>query len=158
MPLRIPGFHRLRRHFPEASARDTSCDSAVLQPRRGLDPTGLGSSPVARHYWGNHFLFSLPRGTKMFQFPRFASIRKYGYPRFTRVGCPIRRSADQRPFAPPRGLSQLVTSFIACESQGIRHAPFPTFARNGPATQARLIILSAFVRLPHLQIHNIIKF
>ena len=35
---------------------------------------GLGSSPFARHYWGNHCLFSLPRGTKMFQFPRFASL------------------------------------------------------------------------------------
>ena len=34
---------------------------------------GLGSSPFARHYLGNHYLFSLPRGTKMFQFPRFAS-------------------------------------------------------------------------------------
>ena len=36
--------------------------------------TGLGSSPVARHYWGNHCLFSLPAGTKMFQFPAFASL------------------------------------------------------------------------------------
>ena len=35
---------------------------------------GLGSSPFARHYLGNHCLFSLPRGTKMFQFPPFASI------------------------------------------------------------------------------------
>ena len=35
---------------------------------------GLGSSPVARHYWGNHCLFSLPAGTKMFQFPAFASL------------------------------------------------------------------------------------
>src|SRR3712207_7342227 len=34
---------------------------------------GLGCSPVARHYWGNHCLFSFPRGTKMFQFPRLAS-------------------------------------------------------------------------------------
>ena len=33
---------------------------------------GLGSSPFARHYLGNHCLFSLPRGTKMFQFSRFA--------------------------------------------------------------------------------------
>ena len=33
---------------------------------------GLGSSPVARHYWGNHCLFSLPAGTKMFQFPAYA--------------------------------------------------------------------------------------
>ena len=35
---------------------------------------GLGSSPFARHYWGNHCLFSLPAGTKMFQFPAFASL------------------------------------------------------------------------------------
>ena len=34
---------------------------------------------------------------------------------------------DQRLFAPPHGLSQLITSFIASESQGIRHAPFFTF-------------------------------
>ena len=53
----------------------------IQVPRRG--PTtphvhcytyGLGSSPVARHYWGNHCLFSLPAGTKMFQFPAFASL------------------------------------------------------------------------------------
>ena len=66
------------------------------------------------------------------------------------MGCPIRKSADQRPFAPPRGLSQLITSFIACESLGIRHTPFFTFARTEPASkQAPLIILSAF-SIPHL--------
>ena len=74
MSLRIPGFHRLRRDFPDTSARDTSCDSAVLQPPGGRNLRGLGYSPVARHYWGNHCLFSLPQGTKMFQFPWFASI------------------------------------------------------------------------------------
>ena len=37
---------------------------------------GLGSSPFARHYWGNHSLFSSPQGTKMFQFPWFASVNK----------------------------------------------------------------------------------
>ena len=47
--------------------------NAVLLPRPCRNRTGLGSSPVARHYWGNHCLFSLPRGTKMFQFPRLAS-------------------------------------------------------------------------------------
>ena len=40
------------------------------------------------------------------------------------TGCPIRRSTDQGIFAPPRGFSQLVTSFFASESQGIPHAPF----------------------------------
>ena len=38
-------------------------------------------------------------------------------------GCPIRKSTHHRIFAPPRGLSQLITSFIASESQGIPHAP-----------------------------------
>ena len=77
MSLRILGFHRLRRHFPEASARDTSCHVLVLQPQGGRNLPGLGCSPVARHYWGNHVLFSLPQGTKMFQFPWFASIPRW---------------------------------------------------------------------------------
>src|SRR5690606_10650779 len=34
-------------------------------------------------------------------------------------GFPIRRSTDRRVFAPPRGLSQLITSFIASLCQGI---------------------------------------
>jgi alpha-ketoglutarate-dependent taurine dioxygenase len=35
------------------------------------------------------------------------------------VGFPIRKSADQRLFAPPHGLSQRTTSFIASQRQGI---------------------------------------
>ncbi len=42
-------------------------------------------------------------------------------------GCPIRISAALRVFAPPRGFSQLITSFFASESQGIPHAPFSHF-------------------------------
>ena len=38
---------------------------------------GLGSSAFARHYLRNHCLFSLPKGTKMFQFPSFASTYKW---------------------------------------------------------------------------------
>ena len=56
---------------------------AITVPRRGpTTPTvhrytgGLGSSPFARHYLGNHCLFSLPAGTKMFQFPALASCKK----------------------------------------------------------------------------------
>ena len=70
--LRVPAYHRLRRNFPEPSTHHQSCDVAVLQPPCGRNRRGLGSSPVARHYWGNHILFSLPTGTKMFQFPAFA--------------------------------------------------------------------------------------
>ena len=53
-----------------------------MPPRGPITPClrchrrGLGSSPFARHYWGNHMLFSSPGGTKMFQFPPFASLHK----------------------------------------------------------------------------------
>ena len=43
-----------------------------------------------------------------------------------RVGFPIRRSTDQRVLAPPRGLSQRATSFIASQCQGIHQMPFKT--------------------------------
>ena len=71
--LRVQAFHPLWSNFPDTSTRHPSCHIAVLQPRLDRNPVGLGSSPVARHYWGNHCLFSLPGGTKMFQFPPFAS-------------------------------------------------------------------------------------
>ena len=46
---------------------------------------------------------------------------------FNRLGFPIRKSPDQFIFADPRRLSQLITSFIASESQGIPRVPFLTF-------------------------------
>ena len=64
----------------------------------------------------------------------FSSLRSpltfVRYHVFNMVGCPIRKSTGQRSFAPHRSLSQLITSFIACESQGIRHAPFYTFSHK----------------------------
>ena len=62
----------------------------------------------------------------MFQFPALASCHARCHS-FRMTGCPIRKSSDQRLFAPARSLSQLITSFIASESQGIRHAPLLTF-------------------------------
>ena len=41
----------------------------------------------------------------------------------SKVGFPIRKSADQRLFAPPHGLSQRTTSFIASQRQGIHRIP-----------------------------------
>jgi hypothetical protein len=40
-----------------------------------------------------------------------------------RVGCPIRRSRDQRSLASPPGLSQRATPFIASQCQGIHQMP-----------------------------------
>src|ERR1700712_325736 len=59
----------------------------------------------------------------MFQFNRFAHL----HPFFKWIGFPIRKSADQFIFANPRSLSQLITSFIASESQGIPRVPLFTF-------------------------------
>ena len=39
------------------------------------------------------------------------------------VGFPIRKSTDQSLFAPPHGLSQRITSFIASQRQGIHQMP-----------------------------------
>ena len=139
--LRVRSFHALRPRFPARSARHATCDNVVLLPRACRDTHGLGSSPFARHYWGNFGLlpvrspllgesrlFSFPAGTKMFQFPALASRTTAGWRAFSAPGCPIRRSADQRPFAPTRGFSQLITSFLASESQGIRHVPLLAFS------------------------------
>ena len=124
--LRIRSCHALWLYFPEHSAHQLSCHDVVLQPHTCRNMGGLGCSPFARQYWGNHCLFSFPAGTKMFQFPALAFHIVEWY-LFKVPGCPIRKSADQRSFAPTRSLSQLITSFIASESQGIRHVPLLTF-------------------------------
>jgi hypothetical protein len=70
-------------------------------------------------------LMSFPPATEMFQFAGFASLAyefSQGYPQ--RVGCPIRRSRDQRSLASPPGFSQRATSFIASQCQGIHQMPF----------------------------------
>ena len=61
----------------------------------------------------------------MFQFTGLTSVA--GYRIFNTVGCPIGRFTDQELFALPRNFSQLITSFVVSESQGIRHAPLFTF-------------------------------
>ena len=71
--LRIRSCHALWLYFPEHSAHQLSCHDVVLQPHTCRNMGGLGCSPFARHYWGNHCLFSFPAGTKMFQFPALAS-------------------------------------------------------------------------------------
>ena len=63
----------------------------------------------------------------MFQFTGLPSIRygfTYGCMESVHAGCPIRKSPDRWICAPPRSFSQLITSFIGCQCQGIRPAPF----------------------------------
>ena len=124
----------------------SSCNGVVLQPHPCRNMDGLGCSPFARHYWGNHCLFSFPAGTKMFQFPALASCYARCHS-FRMTGCPIRKSPDQRLFAPTRSLSQLITSFIASESQGIRHAPLLTFFIIAHCCQCGMIYTFSFLLL-----------
>ena len=96
--------------------------------------SGLGSSPVARHYWGNHCYFLFLEVLRC-----FSSLRS-----------PIRKSLDQRSFAPTQSLSQLITSFIASVSQGIRHAPFFTFA-NVPSIKTASSYYQLLIHKSNLQ-------
>ena len=102
---------------------------------RHRDAGGLGCSPVARHYWGNHSCFLLLRVLRCFSSPGSPHIINHVITVIIRLGCPIRKSAGNRLFAPDRGLSQLITSFIASVSQGIRHAPLITFSPLAATTE-----------------------
>ena len=64
----------------------------------------------------------------MFQFTDFPSQRLFYSSKDFRVqtlkGFPIRNSRDQRVLAPTPSLSQLYTSFIGCQYQGIHRKLF----------------------------------
>ena len=68
--LRVRGSHPLWPDFPDRSARLATCNAAALLPPRGLDRAGLGYSPFARHYWGNHCCFLFLRVLRCFSSPR----------------------------------------------------------------------------------------
>ena len=122
--FRVLGCHRLWLRFPSYSANLFLAVSWILLPHSCRNTSGLGCSAFARHYWRNHCYFLFLRVLRCFSSPRLLTAWQYTV--FT-VGCPIRRSADLRLFAPPRGFSQLIASFVAFESLGILHAPFFTF-------------------------------
>ena len=94
---------------------------AVLQPRAlPQDNPGLGSCAFARHYLRNRCYFLFLRVLRCFSSP--GSPRDMvAVPESLPAGFPIRTSAGHRVFAPHRGFSQLITSFIASESH--RHPP-----------------------------------
>ena len=110
-----------------------TCNVPVLQPPGRVATPWVWALPRSLATTGGIInLFSLPAGTKMFQFPALASLALAGMPAIRQAGCPIRKSADQWLFAPTRGLSQLITSFIASVSLGIHHAPLYTSLRRPP--------------------------
>ena len=55
--LRLQGFHLLRRCFPGNFNFSARSRMQALQPRCSRNYIGLGYSPFARHYLGNHYCF-----------------------------------------------------------------------------------------------------
>ena len=124
--FRLRGCHPLRPGFPAGSA-----NLASSRRRRSFNPGPAVTGPVwapARSlattcaitvvFFSSGYLdVSVPRVG-----PALGAV-----PRSPAAGCPIRKSVLGRVFAPGHGLSQLVTSFFASESQGILHVPFSPF-------------------------------
>ena len=77
--------------------------------------TGLAYSAFARHYLRNHFCFLFLSLLRCFS----SGGSRLCLPDFIRMGCPIRTLTDLSSFATPRDFSQLTTSFVVSESQGI---------------------------------------
>ena len=136
-----PAAARLSRRFQFVSNTDP-CGPTTPGMRR--HNPGLGCSAFARHYLRNHSCFLFLRVLRCFSSPRSPPAIAAGWHRFTVPGCPIRKSRDQRVFAPTPGLSQLVTSFIASRSLGIHRLPcsrfsFFSIARRGTRPRARAV-------------------
>ena len=72
--VRVNGCHVLRRGFPDpfrsAAVRRIGGPTTPDVPKHG----GFGLLPSRSPLLGESFLFSFPAGTKMFQFPAFASL------------------------------------------------------------------------------------
>ena len=97
----------------------------------GKNLKGLGSSSFARHYSRNHYLFSLPQPTKMFQFSWFPPDALFysgnGNTTWLVLGFPIRIFPDQSLLTAPRDFSQSSTSFIGIIRLGIHCVLLSTF-------------------------------
>jgi hypothetical protein len=124
--------------FQTRSAKNTLCNSFAVRYNRNVGPatpstqtrTGLqrrrfGLLPFRSPLlWQSLFYFLFLRLLRWFSSPRILpqpmdSVKDIPYG----MGCPIRKSPDQRVFAAPRSLSQLATSFVGSQCQGIRRVP-----------------------------------
>ncbi len=101
---------------------------AVLQPRHCVTTTTVWAIPRSLATTGGIILlFSSPRGTKMFQFPRFASLLMAVIPELKTGGLSHSEICGSKIICI---YPQLITSFIASVSLGIRHTPLFTFLES----------------------------
>ena len=127
--LRVRAFHPLRNDFPDVSTHPQCAMARSYNPAAALRPSRFGLFPVRSPLLGESLLFSLPAGTKMFQFPAFAfrccgmtGLQPAGlshseirgsrvictYPRLIAAYHVLRRL--QEPRHPPYALSYLLTA------------------------------------------------
>ena len=124
--LPVRAFHPLRTAFPDRSRSQTSTILESYNPGRALTLPVWALPRSLATTCGIIVIFS-SCGYLDVSVPRVCPLlRRVSTSLWT--GCPIRKSPDQRLFAPPRSLSQLITSFFASESQGIPHALLVTFS------------------------------
>ena len=112
VPLRIfcvRGYHPLWPDFPDRSARNVAKDWRLIRFRSPL----LSESR----------LISFPLPTEMFQFRRFACTRLCIQRSMTIAGrvSPFGNLRIKACLPAPRSFSQAITSFVACNRQGIHH-------------------------------------
>jgi hypothetical protein len=102
--FRLRGYHPLWRNFPDPSANgrfgNSSTSPQLVRPSpatpdrqrlRAITPVEFRLFPVRSPLLGESRLLSFPRGTEMFQFPRFASaayVFSGGYASITSRGFP----------------------------------------------------------------------
>src|SRR5690606_12564427 len=139
----LPGYHRLRRPFPETSASTRLCHCSIrcqpdphgpttprTQPLTGIPRTRFRLLRFRSPLLTESRLFSLPAGTEMFHFPAFpphtlcvqVRVTPHDWCRVSPFGHP---GITARLTAPP-GLSRPPTSFIGSWCQGIHHPPSAT--------------------------------
>ena len=109
-PLTFPvrGYHPLWPAFPDCSDKSMVKTCRLFRFRSPL----LSESR----------LMSIPRATEMFQFARFASHDYLFIMRYPKGWVsPFGNLRIKANLPAPRSLSQAITSFVACNRQGIHH-------------------------------------
>ena len=120
---RVRDCHPISSFFPKRSTLLISCHIVVLQPLYCLNSIGLGCSPFARHYLGNHFCFLLLWVLRCFSSPRLPSLRN-DRPSTCRVApfgnhgincylhIPRAYRSLSRPSSPPRAKASAIRSCL----------------------------------------------
>ncbi len=118
--FRVRGYHPLRLSFPKRFHYNLLVHIVVLQPQYCRNNIGLGCSPFARHYLGNHFCFiflwllrcfSSPgqlhlRGILNGQVSPFGNLWIIGYQHL-----PKAYRSQSRPSSPPRAKASAIRPY-----------------------------------------------